>query len=169
MALSCHLVRHVVGPAPIPASAPDLRACVIVATALPPAGRPWPKAEIEAALEEVAALLEGEGDQELVIRGTGEDGDICLDLLEIEAHESLRDQRSWVRTGFPPPPRRQEIALRLELEGSQADAQQAAAALLGELGRWLTVKHVTMSWGRPDATPVGWAQAESRPGLGLGR
>jgi hypothetical protein len=108
---------------------------------------------VEAALEDMAARLEGEGDQELVIRGTGEAGDIRLDLVEVEAHEDLRDQRSWLRTGFPPPPRRRELVLSLELEGSQDEVQNAASTLLRELGLRVAVRHATMRWDRPVREP----------------
>jgi hypothetical protein len=169
MALSCHIARHFSGTArTAPVLEPDPRTCLVVATAVPPADGSWSKEAVEDTLEEIASLLEGEEDQDLVIRGVGEDGDIRLDLVEVEAHESLRDQRSWLRTGFPPPPRRHEIVLNLTIEGGQDDVQQAAAELLRELGHWVAVRRVTMSWSPTVAAAPGWACASDHGALDLG-
>jgi hypothetical protein len=126
---------------------------VITATGTPPlaervgvAASAWSGPAVEEALEEVAALLEGEGDQELVIRGVGEDGDIHLGVVEVEAHASLREHRAWSKTGYPPPRKQLKAILNLEIEGEHEEVRAAANALLHELGAWIEVNAVTMSW-----------------------
>jgi hypothetical protein len=136
-----------------PWAKPRSWACAITATGtLPTAARgnaaasTWSRPAVEEALEEVAALLEGEDDQELVIRGVGEDGDIRLGLVEVETHASLREHRSWLKTGSPPPRTQLKVVLNLEIEGEHEEVREAANALLDELGAWIEVNVVTMSW-----------------------
>ncbi|MEK0085016.1 hypothetical protein [Benzoatithermus flavus] len=145
------------------------QACsVVVRATVPATDTLWSKQAVEDALEEIASLLEGEKDQELVICGVGEDGDIRLDLDEIEAHANLRDHRSWLRTGFPPPPKRQEVVLNLMIEGSRNEVQQAVAELLRELGQWVVIKLVTMNWSQAAAAVPSWTCEDSRRALDLG-
>jgi hypothetical protein len=134
-------------------SKPRPRACAITATCAPPQeasgtrdAPAWSKDAVEAALEEIAALLEGEQDQELVIRGVGEDGDIRLGVVAVESHATLRDHRSWLRTGSPLPRTQLKIVLELEIEGEREEVREAASELLRELGAWVEVNLVTMTW-----------------------
>jgi hypothetical protein len=136
-----------------PWSKPRPRACAITATCAPPLeasgtrdAPAWSKEAVEDALEEIAALLEGEQDQELVIRGVGEDGDIRLGVVAVETHATLGDHRSWLKTGFPLPRKQLKIVLEPEIEGDREDVCEAASELLRELGAWVEVNLVTMTW-----------------------
>jgi hypothetical protein len=130
-----------------------LHACVVVATGTLPAdaepdlaGPAWSGLPVEEALEEIASLLEGEEDQALVIRGRGDDGDIRVHPVEVEAHATLRDHRAWLKTGFPPPRIQRKVVLEIELEGEPELVREAASQLLFEFGEWVEVNLVTMSW-----------------------
>jgi hypothetical protein len=118
----------------------------VVAEATLPAGPAWPQEAVEQALEALATLLEGEGDQELVIHGTGADGDLRLE-----------PSASGTPGGVGEPParpqakvagRRGQATLGLVVEGAPAAVRQAVGLLLRELGRWVAVDLVRVEWSR---------------------
>jgi hypothetical protein len=126
----------------------------VVAEASLPAGTAWPQEAVEEALEALAALLEGDGDQELVVRGTGEDGDLCLDLIETGTDRVSGGHPARQRTApsSPSSPRRCRARLGLVVEGAPAEVRQAVGMLMRELGRWMAVDLVTLDWIRPAGT-----------------
>jgi hypothetical protein len=112
------------------------RSCILVATGWIPseiatiAGQSL--SAIEASLERAAADLEGDGDQDLVIKGDGEDGDIVLTRMP----SSLRSQAG-----------RKSVRLRLEIDGEAATAHGAACELSRIFGSWVVIDSVTMASG----------------------
>jgi hypothetical protein len=112
------------------------RSCILVATGWIPseiatiAGQSL--SAIEASLERAAADLEGDGDQDLVIKGDGEDGDIVLTRMP----SSLRSQAG-----------RKSVRLRLEIDGEAATAHGAACELSRIFGSWVAIQSVTMASG----------------------
>jgi hypothetical protein len=153
MILEAPAVRHVVGSVDLTSFGPGPRICQLAATALIPAGRLGDglsaeglQTAIEAALEELAAELEGDQNQELIITGTQECGDIELELSEVAVHASLRDYHAWLRSGSIVPKARLELRLALEIEGEEEAVHVAVAAILRELGSWVPIGNVTMTW-----------------------
>jgi hypothetical protein len=97
-------------------------------------------------LETIAGELEGEGDQELILQGTGDDGDLVLSVYEADAHDSLRDYRAWLRTGLPAPRPRVEVRLRVILEGSEQAINAAVASMTAALSSGFLLRAVGTSW-----------------------
>lgn len=103
-------------------------------------------AAIEASLERAAADLEGDGDQDLVIKGDGEDGDIVLTRMS----SPLR----W-EAGL------KAIRLRLEIDGEAAMVHGAACELSRIFGSWVRINSVIITSGEaaiaePASPAIAW-------------
>ena len=113
------------------------------------AGEPSWRAALEEALETLAAQLEGCGDQELVIRGEGEDGDISLDILQPELGP-------LPRTSVPDRMAAQ-ILLAVDIEGPDHATPAAAFALFQIFSAAVEVSGLTLTWRPRPAIPTALA------------
>ena len=107
------------------------------------------RAALEEALETLAAQLEGCGDQELVIRGEGEDGDISLDILQPELGP-------LPRTSVPDRTAAQ-ILLAVDIEGPDHATPAAAFALFQIFSAAVEVSGLTLTWRPRPAIPTALA------------
>jgi hypothetical protein len=111
-------------------------------------------ADLEAELEEIAYSLEGDGDQALILRGDGEDGELCLAAETVDVHASLADYRAWLRTGSPRPAPRMEARFRVELQGPEEAIHSAVARFTQTLSGAVALRSVVTSWRSTEQSAV---------------
>lgn len=130
------------------------RVCQLVASGAPRTAplshdaRAW-RTALQELLEARAAALEGPGDQELVIRGGGEDGDILVDMIWPDL------PGAWECAG--PGGAAAQALVALEIEGPDGVTQAAAFALLEAFSAAVRLSGLKLTWkarSRAAAEPV---------------